>query len=216
MLTYQIRVTLRGTKPPIWRRLTVPADLPLGDLHLVLQIVMDWDDEHLHQFILRDNRPRPTFEEIRRAYAEGEPDEDFFNRMQGARYFGPTTDPMGGPLNVDWQDEYTVRLAEVCPKVKSKLTYEYDFGDSWEHIIEVQKIFESDQDSDRPKCLAGKKASPIEDCGGLWGYYGMLEALADPEHEEHEDVLDRLGKEFDPETFDIDAVNAELAECWKG
>lgn len=213
MLAYQIRVTLQHTKPPIWRRLIVPADITLGDLHVVIQIAMGWMDGHLHQFILRDKRPQPTAQDLARAFARGEPDADFFNPMSGVRCFGPTTDPFGGPLDMDDEDENAVTLAELCPKVKSKLVYEYDFGDGWTHDIEVQKIFESEQDSDYPKCLAGKKACPPEDCGGVWGYYNMLEAIADPKHEDHEDMLEWLGDEFDPDEFDLNEVNAELARC---
>ena len=49
---YQIKVTLDDSKPPIWRRLLVPADLSLGDLHEIIQIAMGWTDSHLHQFII--------------------------------------------------------------------------------------------------------------------------------------------------------------------
>ena len=216
MTAYQLRVTLKDTKPPIWRRLTVPADLPLGDLHKVIQIAMGWMDGHLHQFILPDKRPRPSLEETEKACANGKPDEDFISRMRGGRYFGPTTDPLGEPIDMEYEDEYTVRLFDVCPKVKSTLTYEYDFGDGWTHIIEVQKIFEAKTDSDCPKCLAGKKNCPPEDSGGIWGYYNMLEILADPEHKEYEETLEWVGEEFDPDTLDLDEINAELAQCWKG
>jgi Plasmid pRiA4b ORF-3-like protein len=56
----------------------------------------------------------------------------------------------------------------------------------------------------------GKRACPPEDCGGVWGYASFLEALHDPEHPEHEEMLEWIGGEFDPEAFDLDEVNVEL------
>jgi hypothetical protein len=61
-----------------------------------------------------------------------------------------------------------------------------------------------------PVCLAGKRACPPEDCGGPWGYPEFLEAIADPENERHDELLEWIGGEFDPEAFDVAAVNAEL------
>jgi Plasmid pRiA4b ORF-3-like protein len=59
-------------------------------------------------------------------------------------------------------------------------------------------------------CLTGKRACPPEDCGGIWGYAGFLEAIQDPRHPEHEDMLEWVGGEFDPEAFDLDEVNTAL------
>src|SRR5919108_5111185 len=61
-----------------------------------------------------------------------------------------------------------------------------------------------------PVCLTGKRACPPEDCGGIWGYAGFLEAMHDPQHPEHEEMLEWAGGEFDPEAFDLDEVNREL------
>jgi hypothetical protein len=88
--------------------------------------------------------------------------------------------------------------------------YEYDFGDSWEHVIKVEKILPAMPGVRIPLCLAGKRACPPEDCGGAWGYEHLLEVLRDPAHEEHNEMLEWLGGEFDPEAFDIDATNVEL------
>jgi hypothetical protein len=53
---FQLKITLEGVKPPVWRRLLVPADIPLHKLHAVVQEVMGWTNSHLHQFLLRDRR----------------------------------------------------------------------------------------------------------------------------------------------------------------
>jgi len=217
---YEIRITLKGTKPPIWRRVSVPAGITLGQMHDVIQIVMGWTDSHLHHFILRDKSLKPSKDEMAKAalsMLRGDDDagEDVFSRMRGEKYFVPKRTPFGDDTELDGQDEDAVTLAEVCPKAKSKLTYEYDFGDSWEHVIEVQKIVKAEEGVDYPVCLAGAGACPPEDCGGLWGYYDMLDALADPKHERHEELTEWLDGPFDPEAFDMDEVNKMLVEWQK-
>ena len=62
-----------------------------------------------------------------------------------------------------------------------------------------------------PRCTKGSRACPPEDCGGPWGYGDFLEAIQTPGHESHEEMLEWVGGEFDPEAFDLDAVNKELA-----
>ena len=194
---YQVHISLNGAKPPIWRRVAAPSDITLGRLHVLIQIVMGWTDSHLHQFVLRTEKRKPTPQEMARR-----------------RMFVQKTTPWGDPTEMEGEDENAVTLAEVCPKVESKLMYEYDFGDGWEHVIEVEKIVEPEPGVKYPVCLAGKKACPPEDCGGLWGYGDLLAAIADPGHEQHEDMMDWLGDEFDPDAFDLEEVNAILAE-WR-
>jgi len=124
--------------------------------------------------------------------------------------------PWGEPTEMDGEDEDAVTLGEVCGKTRSKLTYDYDFGDGWRHTIEVQKILDPDPDVKYSLCQAGKRACPPEDCGGPWGYEGLLEALENPDDEEYADRLEWLGDEFDPEAFDADKVNAVLRRWPKG
>lgn len=87
--------------------------------------------------------------------------------------------------------------------------YIYDFGDGWEHRIESEKILPRDENIEYPICIAGKRACPPEDCGGIWGYKEFLEAIRDPEHENHEELLEWVGGEFDPEAFDPKKVYFE-------
>ncbi len=192
---YEVRITLRGSKPPIWRRVATPSDITLGQLHEVIQIAMGWTDSHMHQFILP-------------AKAGG-------GRL-GAQYFVTKVTPWGDPTEMEGEDENVVTLAEVCRRVKSKLIYEYDFGDGWEHIIEVQKIVEPAPGVKYPVCLAGKKSCPPEDCGGVWGYYNLLHTVSDPKREDHEEMVEWLGDGFDPDAFNLEAVNAILAKWRKG
>lgn len=173
---FQLKVTLRGSKPPIWRRVQVEETARLGDLHAIIQCVMGWTDSHLHQFIIKgEYYGVPTagdFEEVK--------DEDKFN--------------LGGTVG----------------KAKGKFVYEYDFGDSWEHEILVEKILPREAGVTYPRCLDGKRACPPEDCGGIWGYHDMLAAVADPKHPEHEELIEWLDGEFDPKAFDLEEVNKQL------
>ena len=178
---YQIKVTLLGSKPPIWRRIQVESDITLGDLHMVLQGVMGWDDSHLHQFIVDQ------------------------------KYYGV---PMPG-VDFEIEDEEDYRLDQVIKKEKERFVYEYDFGDSWEHGLEVEKILPRDKNVVYPRCLAGRQACPPDDCGGIWGYYNMLEIIADPKQPEYEEMLDWLGDGFDPEEFDLDSINENLPTMCK-
>lgn len=85
-----------------------------------------------------------------------------------------------------------------------------DFGDDWRHAIKVNKVDKLDSARRLPFCADGKRACPPEDVGGPWGYANYLEAIGDPSHEEHEDMLE-WGGDFDPEEFDLKQVNRELA-----
>jgi len=99
-------------------------------------------------------------------------------------------------------DERKVRLHKVAA-LKSRLVYEYDFGDGWTHDNLVEKVLPPDPGVAYPRCIAGARACPPEDCGGVWGYADLLDALADPNHELHEEKKEWLGEDFDPEAFDL-------------
>jgi len=213
MTIYILRIELLYTKPPIWRRLAVPSDITLGQLHEVIQIAMGWCNAHLHQFTLGNENRRPSPGQTDRMLESGEMLDFLANRMGGRRVFVPMSNEFGD-LDMDGEDEDRFTLAKICPKVKGKLTYEYDFGDGWEHSIQVQKIIEPKAGVSYPICQAGKRGCPPEDCGGVGGYYRMLEIIADPNHEEYEDMIDWLGEDFDPEGFDMEEVNDILAD-WR-
>jgi hypothetical protein len=111
-------------------------------------------------------------------------------------------------------DEGKVTLAQVLARPGARMSYTYDFGDDWEHDIVLEKVLPPDAVAGL-SCLAGRGACPPEDCGGAWGYASLKEVLADPDHEEHEDLLDWLGldsaADFDPADFRLDEVNARLS-----
>jgi Plasmid pRiA4b ORF-3-like protein len=180
--TYQLKISLTHSKPPIWRRILVPDNINLADLHTIIQIVMGWENCHLHQFIAD-----------RVFYA---PQDDYDTDMET-------------------KDEAKTTLSKLLKKPKDKLDYEYDFGDSWLHKIELEKVLPFDSKAVLPTCIKGKLACPPEDSGGIWSYGDFMDAIANPDHPEREELMDWLGDDFDPEYFNIDAINADLAKLNK-
>ena len=181
---YQIKVTLEGIKPPVWRRLLVRSEITLGSLHHIIQAAFGWWDYHLHQFIVGD-------------IYYGEPHPDYLDYME-------------------MHDDQEVTLAQITADEGFKFRYEYDFGDGWLHQVLVEKILPPEPDQNYPVCIKGRRACPPEDVGGIGGYYYFLEAIQDPDHEEHEEYLEWVGGEFDLEAFDLEEVNQALAALRQG
>ena len=122
------------------------------------------------------------------------------------------------PRTPDWddvEDERKVILRDIAPKAKAKFYYEYDMGDSWMHEIRVEKITQLESGFQKPECLAGAGACPPEDCGGIGGYEDMLAALRDPKHEQHDEMVEWIGEDFNPEEFDLVQANKALGHKGK-
>lgn len=125
-------------------------------------------------------------------------------KIEGLIYGDTADDEYGDPGNID---EAKVKLSQVVQLEGQKIHYEYDFGDSWCHTLLVEKILPPQEGIRDPVCLKGKRACPPEDVGGVWGYEYFLKAIRDPNHDEHEEYLNWIGGEFDPEAFDLEEVN---------
>jgi len=177
---YEIRVALPYIVPAIWRRLEVPGTMTFDDLHDVIQIAMGWEDCHLWAFYVGKTEVSP------------EPEQFGFPGVPRARPADRTT------------------LDEMLGGQRVKFRYEYDMGDSWTHEIKVEKVLAPDPDMAYPRCTGGGRAGPPEDCGGFPGYQNFLKAVKNPKHPEHEETLEWIGGDWDPEAFDMDAVNARL------
>ncbi len=174
---YQLKVTLQGTSPPIWRRLVVPGNLNFERLHLVIQDAMGWWNEHLHSFEVGNV-------EI------GVPDP-------GGISFGKP---------VQSEKQYTLdRVARTHPR----FTYLYDFGDSWAHDIVVEEVTTGELTA--PRCVAGERACPPEDCGGVWGYTALVEGLTDETHPRHGEVTEWVPDGWSPEHFELEAADRRVA-----
>lgn len=173
---YQLKITLQGVRPAIWRRVLVPEDTTLIGLHRVIQAVMGWEDYHLWRF-----------------------------EVEGAEYAEPSEEDRGrGTRNAR-----KARLGQLTGP-GDVLLYEYDFGDGWEHRIEVEEVLPAEPGREYPAYLGGKRAGPPEDSGGPLGYERLLEVLADASAPDHEDMLEWAGEDFDPETVDVEAIRFRL------
>jgi hypothetical protein len=180
---FQLKITLLDIEPPIWRRIQT-RDCTLDALHDVLQVVMGWENCHLHRFDINGQ-------------AFGDPDcfeEDFFE--------------------FDMRDSRKTMLSQIVPKdgKRCRFIYEYDFGDDWRHEIVFEGNPDVQPAVIYPTCLEGERRCPPEDVGGPGGYEEYLEAFADPSHENHKDFLKWRGK-FDPESFDLNQVQQQLHSC---
>jgi hypothetical protein len=172
---YQFKVTLLNIHPPIWRRIQVCEDVTLAQLHRVLQMVMGWEDCHLHEF-----------------------------RISGKIYAAPDLDDERKIIDVK-----RTRIHDVIQQVGTEFKYVYDLGDYWEHSLQLEAILQPTPDTLYPRCIAGERNCPPEDVGGSGGYEDYLEAMADPEHEEHEDMIGWCGP-FDPEALSVEKINRQL------
>jgi hypothetical protein len=177
---FQIKITLRGSKPPIWRRVMVGNTTTLATFHDIIQRAMGWHNSHLHAF-----------------------------EIEGLNYSVPRPDFMGMDESDDLDaNKYT--LNDLVRGEGFKFNYVYDFGDSWDHTILVEKVLPAVPGQKLPVCITGKRACPPEDIGGVWGYANFLEAMKDPKHPEHKMYKEWIGSKFDSEAFDKDKVNLYL------
>lgn len=173
---HQFLIVLKGTDPLVWRRIQAPETYSFWDLHVAIQDAMGWLDYHLHEFRLTD--PSGTLVSI------GIPtDEESSDR----------------PVIPGWD----VRLASFFERSgwhAPPAMYAYDFGDDWEHAIVHEGMLMAEASASYPRCLAGARRCPPEDCGGVHGYAEFLEAITDPKHPDHDQMREWAGP-FDPDDF---------------
>lgn len=184
---FQVRLDLRFAKPPVWRRLVLPGDVTLNELHTVIQAAMGWSDSHLHRF---------------RTGAD-----------HNAAYFITEFDLDEGEDGIV-EDE--VRLDQVIADVGDGLWYEYDFGDGWDHVLKVEKVLPGPPG--QVQLLAGRRACPPEDVGGIGGYTavaewvdsGYADALVPEQFSDARHAREWLPVDWHPARFDIDQARAAI------
>lgn len=186
-MKYQFKIQLKGiSKPPVWRKIIVPANFTFLRFHNVIQEAFGWDDYHLFEF--KDK-------EYQGSIRIGLPSEDDFD-------FG-----------VKLQDASKTQLFKIFTGNVRNLLYVYDFGDNWVHEITLEAF--SDARDEKVFCLSGKGNCPPEDCGGCYGYEIMKNVFRTaPESDEADSYRDWLGLDidetWDPKEFDLDDVNLSL------
>ncbi|MEA3544759.1 MAG: plasmid pRiA4b ORF-3 family protein [Thermodesulfobacteriota bacterium] len=173
---YQLKIQLLDIEPAIWRRFVVPASITLDRLHDVIQIVMGWTDNHLHEFTIGNK----CYTE----YPESKEDEQVCGRY---------------------------RLGNLIKQKDRTFRYLYDFGDSWEHelVLEKSRSFNPALRTELA-CLEGERACPPEDVGGVPGYFEFCNALKDTSHKEHQNFMKLSGGDYNSEWFDSESINWEL------
>ena len=179
----QFKTELLGITPVIWRRIEVPSSYRFWDLHVAIQDAMGWMDCHLHEFTIERRRGATPI-------AIGLPEDEFdYEVMPG------------------WE----VPVSRHFSQPDDECLYRYDFGDGWAHRVVLEDVHPLQRGVKYPVCTDGERACPPEDCGGIPGYYNLLAILADPEHQEHEEMITWLSSHGDywpyhPARFERDRV----------
>ena len=163
-LIYQFRIDLLGIKPGIWRRIQIPASYSFWDLHVAIQDSMGWLDYHLHEFRVKSPSGRKVIEI---GIPDTESDRDILAGW-------------GVPVS-DHFEEPGVAAA-----------YDYDFGDGWQHKVLLEGILLKELSVKYPVCIAGERACPPEDCGGVVGYESLLRVLSKPRTNEYKEMVSWL------------------------
>lgn len=184
---YQLKVTLKGIKPPIWRRLLIPSNATFWELHIAIQDSFGWENCHLHEFynsaLLDRNAVRISLPN---------PEDDFFGEKEGLL------------------DESKTLLADFLSEKQPQATYVYDFGDNWEHQIILERILPFDPTEIYPQVIDDKRACPWEDSGGSWGYQEKIKILQDKNNEYYKEIADWVRvddfSELNLESFNPDEV----------
>jgi len=177
---YQLKISLTFSDPLIWRRLLIPGETTLAQLHCILQKCMGWDDIHSHRFLVG---------------------KVFYAHSEHGDIWEKTGE----------RDESAYRLVQLEEDMKWCFTYIYDFGDAWEHEIELEEIIPRDRDLNFPQLLAGERACPPENVGGIPGYEEFLAIINDPGHENHKKMAKWYGADhFDSDFFDMIEINRTL------
>ncbi|MEA1982407.1 MAG: SEC-C metal-binding domain-containing protein [Campylobacterota bacterium] len=183
---YQLKISIKGAKPPIWRRVLVKPTITFKELHQNIQDLFEWDDSHLYMF-----------RAMRANYVDIE--------SMGDDMFGDSGELESNMYSIERE------LSDI----KDKITYVYDFGDDWKHEIVLEKILPLDETIDYPKCTGGRRAAPLEDCGGIYRYHDIVEAIENPTFE-NQYILDGYEeewyKDFVPSEFDKEEINSYLRE----
>ena len=176
---HQFLVVLSGTNPLVWRRIQVPAEYSFWDFHVAIQDAMGWEDRHLHEFQLFDDGSR-------RSVAIGIPTD-----------MSSPDRPVVPAWTVPLSTHFEPRVGDRWP-----IRYVYDFGDGWEHVL-IHEGFEPAKKSHKyPRCLAGERRCPPEDCGGVHGYAEFLKAIGDAAHPRHAEMTEWIKGTWTPDAFE--------------
>ena len=176
---HQFLVVLGETDPLVWRRIQVPPVYSFWDLHVAIQDAMGWEDRHLHEFQLFDD-------DVRQTVAIGIPTD-----------MSSPDRPIAPGWTVSLSKYFEPRRGRRLP-----ISYLYDFGDGWEHVL-IHEGFEPLRSSQKyPRCVAGERRCPPEDCGGVRGYAEFMKAIANSKHPRHAELTEWIGGAWTADAFE--------------
>lgn len=181
---YQFKITLNDSIPSVWRQIQIPENYSFHDFHRAIQVMLGLSDSHLHEFSMMNL-------ETRELIAIGDLDPDFDDD--------------------DVLDDTKTMIKDYFSMKNKKALYEYDFGDGWEYAIVLEKIAEAESGVSYPKCIAGERAAPPENCGGIARYneiVNIIENLPSASKSDKRHLVEFLEwlevDQFDPSEFSLD------------
>lgn len=181
---YQLKIEIKGSQPPIWRRIQVANNTTFSELHDIIQIAFGWKDEDEYEYEFTINKTR-------------------------VYDFGAELDMGDDPGR---RDSMETMLDDHVSLINKQFTYTYNLENRWEHAILLEKIISDERDIKHPVCIGGERACPPDDCGGILVYQSMLDALSDKNHHQHKFIKKQLGKNWDAGFFNIEHVNNSLQQ----
>lgn len=207
MKAYQLKVTLIDAEPVIWRRFVIPAGTNFQRLHDTIQFAMGWQEAHLFQFEVEEESLQISGDH------EAVDEHQFYLKEFKGKVLTEEEDPyryISKKLQYNMRKAKNVKIDQFLDKYKS-ITYIYDFGDNWEHLIEVEAVIEN-YPVGHPTLIDAEGACPPEDVGGVYGYREFLMAWKDPKHSEHEHMREWAESQGYKETIDMKLINRWMEE----
>lgn len=195
---FQLEISLLEIDPPVWRRFLIHSEATFMNLHHAIQDSFGWQECHLYEFLdgtVEENDTRPL-------YAMKLP------RIARSEHAEPHDDEPDAPVADD------IELRDYFSAKNQRCFYVYDFGDNWQHLVELKETVELPEEFTR-RLLDGARACPREDCGGTIGYKECCEAVAMSKPDIRK--LDAYAREevesrikwldgWQPEALDLEAV----------
>ena len=187
MMAFEFKIQLQGvSNPPVWRRLKISEKFSFEQMHIAIQNTFGWTNSHLHLFSPEGFDSSPQI---------GMPYEDSEEEIL---------------------DSGKIIMKDIFKNEKQTFIYIYDFGDTWTHMITLEKI--TTEKIKTPSCIGGKGKCPPEDCGGHWGYKDFLQILSNPKHPEYQSTRYWAGledgEEWNAKEFDLKEANEMAGKTW--
>ena len=220
---YHLKVTLADVDPPLWRRLEVEGDLPIDFISGAIRGVFGWSPGHQSEFTIKGRRyGDPT------DWARFDPEQEYdrrhreiIKRRLKLKEERRELEKMSAEIEAlsaanETEEDFIPLLCELVPRVRTKFKFLFDFGDCWEHNVEVEKIAPAEPDVRYPRCTDGAGADPIEDCGGAWRLTELMNlAKTDPRSSRLQEYRHIIPENWRPEQFSVEEINRRLAEQFR-